>query len=374
MRVYEKIIVRLKRMIRQNHKAGDRLPPIRQLASRFRVSPVAICQSLAVLTHEGLVERRVGSGVYVREQVDERPVGVVLGIDFAIPGSSYFWRQLTQEVRLRLAEQGVRSRLYAGFWRPERGDGYPLCQELNDDIVNDRLRAVACVSGPFLPGWDTVLRERGVPMVAYGRETGGDRDFSVNLDYSGMIREATARLIAAGRRKLAFITWTGPLGSGLRQPNLHLEAFASVLAEHHLPLNEHWVREEFSPHLTGGTWEEFREIWTGSDEKPDGLIVTDDVLFRGVAKAVGELGIRVPEQLLIVTQANRGAIEECPFPTWRMVSDPDLVGQAMVDLLLPLLRRQPIPNSQIRLPVQLEIPDSSNADPSAVEPITQMRS
>ena len=46
-------------------RAGDRLPPERQLASGFGVSRPTIRQALRVLAASGLVESRIGSGTFV---------------------------------------------------------------------------------------------------------------------------------------------------------------------------------------------------------------------------------------------------------------------------------------------------------------------
>jgi DNA-binding FadR family transcriptional regulator len=46
-------------------RAGDRLPPERQLASEFGVSRPTVRQAVAVLAAHGLVEARVGAGTFV---------------------------------------------------------------------------------------------------------------------------------------------------------------------------------------------------------------------------------------------------------------------------------------------------------------------
>jgi GntR family transcriptional regulator len=54
-------------------KPGDRLPPEPNLASRYRVSRITVRQALARLASEGLVERRQGTGTFVRaEKVAQR--------------------------------------------------------------------------------------------------------------------------------------------------------------------------------------------------------------------------------------------------------------------------------------------------------------
>lgn len=54
-------------------RPGQRLPSSRALVQRYRVSPVTVTRALSVLTAEGLVVTRPGSGAYVAERPDAAP-------------------------------------------------------------------------------------------------------------------------------------------------------------------------------------------------------------------------------------------------------------------------------------------------------------
>jgi GntR family transcriptional regulator, transcriptional repressor for pyruvate dehydrogenase complex len=56
-------------------RAGDRLPPERQLAAGFGVSRPTIRQALRVLAENGLVESRIGSGTFVLGPAPETAEG-----------------------------------------------------------------------------------------------------------------------------------------------------------------------------------------------------------------------------------------------------------------------------------------------------------
>jgi DNA-binding LacI/PurR family transcriptional regulator len=346
----ERTAERLRGDIASRYRPGDKIETIRVLTKHFDVSINTMRAALSILAREGLIEMWQGSGIYVSERVDHRPVGVLMELDFSWPDMSYFWRRVTQQVRLRLNEHGVRNRLYAGFCQPGEDLDRPTCPEFLDDIANDRLSGLIVTISGISPNWAESVQRQHVPIV--GHRGGLDLEYAVDVDMPATVREAIERLIAAGRRKLAFIGWASQApGPDHWRRKAIFDAFAKVLAENRIPLNERWVRLDYHPHQVGGAWEEFRDIWTGSDEKPDGLLVTDDYLFRGVARAIGELNIRVPEQLMIMAHANRGAIEEYPFPLWRIMVDPDAHARAQVDLMVKLLRREPVAQPQIILPV-----------------------
>ncbi|OAH09831.1 FadR/GntR family transcriptional regulator [Streptomyces jeddahensis] len=75
-RLYEQVLERLRRYVAEGGlKAGDRLPPERDLAQRLGVSRASVKQAIVVLEVQGLVEVRHGGGTYlVRDSLDAEPV------------------------------------------------------------------------------------------------------------------------------------------------------------------------------------------------------------------------------------------------------------------------------------------------------------
>ena len=68
IRIYEDIVRQVKALIADGHlKSGDRLPPERDLAERFRVSRTSVREALRSLQSRGLIEIRAGEGAFVRD-------------------------------------------------------------------------------------------------------------------------------------------------------------------------------------------------------------------------------------------------------------------------------------------------------------------
>jgi DNA-binding FadR family transcriptional regulator len=68
-RLYRQIAEQIRGLITSGeYSAGARLPPERDLAKQLRVSRPSVREALIALEVEGLVEVRVGSGIYVRSQ------------------------------------------------------------------------------------------------------------------------------------------------------------------------------------------------------------------------------------------------------------------------------------------------------------------
>lgn len=67
-RIYEEIVRQIKTLVQEGRlKSGDRLPPERDLAERFKVSRTSVREALRALESMGLIEIRPGEGTFVRE-------------------------------------------------------------------------------------------------------------------------------------------------------------------------------------------------------------------------------------------------------------------------------------------------------------------
>ncbi|MCX5081540.1 FadR/GntR family transcriptional regulator [Streptomyces sp. NBC_00401] len=75
-RLYEQVLDRLRAYVAEGGlRAGDRLPPERDLAARLGVSRASVKQAIVVLEVQGLVEARHGGGTYLmRDSLDAEPV------------------------------------------------------------------------------------------------------------------------------------------------------------------------------------------------------------------------------------------------------------------------------------------------------------
>ena len=69
-------------------------------------------------------------------------------------------------------------------------------------------------------------------------------------------------------------------------------------------------------------------------EKPDALLVTDDVLFAEAQIAILEMGIRVPDQLRIATHVNAGAEPKAPFPVTLLRVDAAWCAERLGEMLI----------------------------------------
>jgi DNA-binding LacI/PurR family transcriptional regulator len=310
---------------------GTRLPGMHALAAEAGVSVNTMRAALILLQQQGQIEIRHGSGCYVQEPpTDDREFAVLVDVDILCPRASWFFTGAAKAARLLLAERGLAVRLYLGSTDTDQPAGLS-CVEFLRDVAADRIAGVIALATLPFADWLQPLRDRGVPAVGM---TGGGFDVEVRVDLPGIVESATALLAEHGRRRLGLIGWGGTrAGSG---PADAYRDFAGCCARHGLQTRPEWVCADLSPRQSGAGWEAFREVWAATQEKPDGLVVCDDILFADAAIAMLELGLHVPADLEIVVETNRGSDRRWPFPVSRIEVDPAAGAAVMVDELLRL--------------------------------------
>ena len=68
VRLYENAVEQIQSLIlRKQYKPGDRLPPERSLAEQLNISRPSLREALRILAVMGLIDIKVGDGIYVKE-------------------------------------------------------------------------------------------------------------------------------------------------------------------------------------------------------------------------------------------------------------------------------------------------------------------
>ena len=345
---------------------GNLVESENQLAKRYRVSVLTIREALRSLAQEGVIERRQGKGTFVTNPLGRRHIAVLQEMDFGHARSAYFFRHVAQELRRYFQAQGIRSRLYAGFHPPDQDYIEPTCAEFLEDLSRGKILGVAAVASPAHPRWLNELREKAIPVVG----SVGEYEFGVGFDATALIRQSIRHLLEHGRRKMAFLGSPCPsfqsAGAQVLTPIV-----STLMREHAVPISGEWMRLDINPMQGGAGWEQFRELWTARAEKPDGLVITDDILSLDVTMAILEMGIRIPDQLMVVTHANKGSGTRYPFPVTRVEVDPDVYARVLGEMLLRLIRKQPVAEPNLYLPFRVEpveeaVTDSAESIKTAV--------
>lgn len=325
-------------------RTGDRFPSQPELARRFAVSQGTVREALSVLVQQGLLQQKRGSGTYVAAP-PRREIGLVTGLDIAQPGLSPFWLQTIQAFRQQFAAHGLGTRIYIGHAGPavtssEAATG----REFWDDIAAHRLAGVVVVNSPTPRQWITDLAATGLPVHQLGQESAPP----TMTDHAAMLAAGVRHLLTRGRRRLAMLDvapralWTSAGYAAVRE----------ALALGGVCVPPEW-QVSFAFPLAG--FEGFQgvmRLWQARAEKPDGLLIGQDVLLPAATSALQELRMRLPEELLIVAHTVRHAPPPA-LPMARLEVDPAEHAARCVALLLADLKLASPPPVPEFLPFRL---------------------
>ncbi len=142
------------------------------------------------------------------------------------------------------------------------------------------------------------LQERGIPFVVIGKPFKHVEEIThVDNDNFRATKEVTEYLIQLGHDHIAFVGGNLNLVVTVER----LLGYEKALREAGIPLNDEYIiHEEF---LREGGQEAVRELLS-LKVPPTALVVADDLMALGVLNTLDELGIKVPEDISIISFNN----------------------------------------------------------------------
>ena len=171
----------------------------------------------------------------------------------------------------------------------------------------------------------------GLPVVLLDASSTDPRYPSVVPDEIGGGQAAVRELVAAGHRRIGFVTNVDDI------PATHgrLAGYQQALAEAGIPFSPDLVIVEESD--TPGGYRASLEL-LGRADRPTGLFCFNDRMAMGAYRAAYELGLRIPHELSVVGFDNQELIAEGLFPGLTTVALPHYeMGAWAVNTMIKLL-------------------------------------
>jgi LacI family transcriptional regulator len=214
----------------------------------------------------------------------------------------------------------------------------------------ERVQVEGALVSPFGPldPWLQRLRGRGIPAVLVDAVDDTGELPSVSFDDVAGGRLAAEHLIAAGRRRLAFVG----AREEVRQVRERLQgARLAVAANPGVSLEPIWTERTTSDRgLAFGAQLAARS----PAERPDGLVTSNDHLAIGLVHGLISRGVRVPEDVAVVGYDD---IEDARYsnpPDTTVSPDKKMIAETAVERLLRRIGSStPVPGMEIRAPHRL---------------------
>jgi len=348
---YARVMDDIARRIARNEWPTDTaLPTVAQMEKAYGCHRHTVLRALKELQAQGYLSVEQGRGTFVRRQRVAPYVGMLFGDDILNPQSTPFCSLLAKAAQDFF--HGQRCELKYYIEHPHLLDEGVLDRDLVEDSQRGRLHGLI-TAGSNLPQAMTprmtqqlALRPQLLPWVdisvfdtAAHRVTADRVELmTIGLDF---IREQ-------GRHRVAAIG----LGNDIATDDL--TPFHELVQQRGLTTRPEWIsrRKKFAEQ---DGYEGMQAIWQAAD-KPDALLVMDDISARGAVQAMLGLGIRVPEDLLVISHANKGSGIFYPLAFPKIEYDPVEFMTRAGEMMIELMDNPGLPPKTVSIHPQLVLP------------------
>lgn len=344
--LHQQVARLLRRQITTRQTSGSRLPNERDLSGQYGVSIRTIREAVGTLVHDGLLERRHGSGTFVADLNKKRHVGILVGQGLAMPSAFTPTLHIAQHLLDWLKDRGLRGEIYAGHGNnrsPFRSVPFEAA-ELTNDLDRGLVSALVAISANPHPTWHDLAKTMSVPVLGLNNSF----DYSVSLDALKSITLLMQRMVEAGLNDLAVAAWSEPNTAMELMPK-HILAIAEKVGCRIRPeclfTDEHPVKSGTGWHIV--------ERLMNLPQRPQALILADDHFYREAAMAMLSHDLRIPEDLRVGTILNAGQPNFLPFATDVVEYDLATVAATLGSMITQNLQGENIETPHIQLPGRL---------------------
>jgi LacI family transcriptional regulator len=191
-----------------------------------------------------------------------------------------------------------------------------------------------------------VLRERGIPVVTIDRRLATADVDSVTVNNHQAAREATRHLISQGCHRVGIIAGPVQTTTGASR----LAGYRAALRSAGLDTDA--ALTAFGNFRTEGGYDAARKL-LGMSRRPDGLLISNDLMTIGGLQAIAEAGLAIPDDIAVVGFDN-ASWATALRPPLTVVTQPTYeIGQTATDLLLSRVRGEEFPPRRVVLQAQL---------------------
>lgn len=328
---------------------GDKLPPTCELVALWGAPEATIQQAFLPLVKEGLLRRTPRVGTFVQEHTAKLTrVGIYHMGDVMGKGGSRFLHALNAALQREWQRQGVDADAWVDT-RPvkEQDEPWPAVVRAAQER---RLQAVIVPLADWQHiGW---LEKLPVPAAFFSP---ANLPNCVTADLPQFLELALRELKRQGCHSAGMLPafhcrGNEPDGSATLYART-MSGFVRRAAELGIELQQEWVidhEEDYESQAAAQRfgYEQMAALWR-QPKRPDGLIVTDDVVAMGVVAALLEQGVKVPNQLKLALYKNSDVDIFCPLPVTFVELSTPAVAAALVEQVQRQFRGEPCTPIQI---------------------------
>ena len=314
---------------------GVPLPSLSDIRSELGVGQATVEKAFAQLEAQGLIERKPRKGVFVADRTATGEMAIVLKPQFFGAEASQAYRITCTALTEALHTQNPRWNIKMHLGKVVTdGEDFPATLNIMEPAILPRLRGIFT----FHPLYDLEqkLERVNVPVIhinGMNRMHGGT--YHVAFDHKDFFQQSVQHLRDAGCRSIGML-WNENTNVKQELQTDSLRIISELAAMHGLECRPEWMPFQVPDGTSGVTEQDgydlFMQLWKQS-EKPDSVIVVDDVLCKGVLRAVLQLGVKLPEDIQLITYANKGVPLPFHKPVTRIEFDVEAQAERAVEMM-----------------------------------------
>ena len=335
------------------YEPGQRLPSESELVKTFGASRPTVTRALRELQLSGIIERRAGSGSYVRADAAAR--GYTFGLLIPELGRTEIF-----EPMCRGMAEAQHASHHVLLWGSSLGDLHNIEQQASNacrQLVAKKVSGVFFAPLELTAQKDAINRsiadvfdKAGIPMVLLDRDLVAYPERSrydlVGIDNRRAGYAITAHLLRCGCRRVVFVGRPGSAPTVDARVAGYKEAMAAA-------------GSDLAPYVRRVEPDEKDQVKAILDEiDPDGFICANDFTAAHLLKTLNELGVTVPGRVRMagIDDVKYANLLSVPLTT---IHQPCAeIGAMAIGAMLERLRNPKLPPRDILLNFRIVVRDS----------------
>ena len=218
-------------------------------------------------------------------------------------------------------------------------------KEIFNNLLSKQVDGIIFLGGTISEEIKELINQSSVPVVVSGTNGKDDHVASVNIDFEKAAEEVTQQLIEQGAKSFALV---GGDYSKKAQEDV-LSGLNKVLSKNQLQLDD-------SLHLSGAeSYKEGMKVFDKiKDNLPDAVLSISDEQAIGILHGALDAGIKVPEELQIVSFNNTRLVEMVRPQLSSVIQPLYDIGAVGMRLLTKYMNEEEINEPNVILPHRIE--------------------
>jgi len=312
-------------------KIGDQFYTENEICEMLGVSRPTVRNALSKLEEDNILVRRRGSGTFIapRRNAKGKTIGFIAsGIDEII------FPRVLKGIEEVSYQSGYNVQI--AFTHEDMGLERSKLQAMADNAV-DGIIVEPLNSGLYNPNEDIYkqIQSNRIPLIFLEGYYKGSIFPHVSLDHVAAGQLATEYLINAGHRKI-----TGFFMDNYMQARLRYEGYVKALMSHSIGLTPSDIFWFYSYYFGGGVMETLRHnaaYLLKTLKNYTALMCFDDLYANSLVKLFLENGVRIPEDISVISVGDSIMAATCPVPLTSVTHPNERCGMKAAENMIKLI-------------------------------------